>query len=142
MPAATAKTSGSRNGTRPSSEWAMVIRSALTRMSPRSHVYTSMYCMAVTGASWATSAQHGAVTLEPHILAAVSLHGLARRFQRGRDRSEEAVLRGVATLGWAWPQMMDDGGGNLALNVSDGAWAGSPSRCRTTSVSPSLGEAC
>ena len=38
MPAATSKTSLSRNGTRSSSECAIDIRSALTRMSPRSQV--------------------------------------------------------------------------------------------------------
>ena len=36
--AATSKTARSRNGTRSSNEWAIDIRSALTRMSPRSHV--------------------------------------------------------------------------------------------------------
>ena len=45
---ATLKTSGSRNGTRSSSELAIVILSALTRMSPRSQVNRSTYCMAVT----------------------------------------------------------------------------------------------
>ena len=38
MVAATSKTSRSRNGTRTSSECAIDIRSALTRMSPRSQV--------------------------------------------------------------------------------------------------------
>ena len=46
---ATANTSGSRNGTRSSSELAIVILSALTRMSPRSQVNRSMCCMRATG---------------------------------------------------------------------------------------------
>ena len=59
---ATANTSGSRNGTRSSSELAMVILSALTRMSPRSQVNRSMCCMRATGSQPADSAYTGAVT--------------------------------------------------------------------------------
>ena len=43
----TANTSVSRKGTRSSSELAIVILSALTRMSPRSQVNRSTYCMRV-----------------------------------------------------------------------------------------------
>ena len=46
---ATSNTSGSRNGTRSSSEFAMVILSALTRMSPRSQVNRSRCCIRATG---------------------------------------------------------------------------------------------
>ncbi len=42
-------TSGSRNGTRSSSELAIVILSALTRMSPRSQVNRSRCCIRATG---------------------------------------------------------------------------------------------
>ena len=55
-PEATANTSGSRNGTRSSSEFAIVILSALTRMSPRSHVNRSTCCMRATGSQPADSA--------------------------------------------------------------------------------------
>ncbi|CFE69418.1 Uncharacterised protein [Mycobacterium tuberculosis] len=53
---ATAKTSGSRNGTRSSRELAIVILSALTRMSPRSQVNRSMCCIRATGSQPADSA--------------------------------------------------------------------------------------
>ena len=53
---ATANTSGSRNGTRNSSELAIVILSAFTRMSPRSQVNRSMCCMRATGSQPADSA--------------------------------------------------------------------------------------
>ena len=46
---ATANTSGSRNGTRSSSEFAIVILSALTRMSPRNQVNRSTCCIRATG---------------------------------------------------------------------------------------------
>ena len=59
---ATANTSGSRNGTRSSSELAIVILSALTRMSPRSQVNRSMCCMRATGSHPSDSAYSGAVT--------------------------------------------------------------------------------
>ena len=42
-------TSESRNGTRSSSELAMVILSAFTRMSPRNQVNRSMCCIRATG---------------------------------------------------------------------------------------------
>ena len=53
---ATANTSGSRNGTRSSSEFAIVILSALTRMSPRSQVNRSTCCIRATGSQPADSA--------------------------------------------------------------------------------------
>ena len=54
--AATASTSRSRNGVRSSRPWAMVIRSALTRMSPGSQVLTSISCMVATSSRPASAA--------------------------------------------------------------------------------------
>ena len=53
---ATANTSGSKKGTRSSSELAIVILSALTRMSPRNQVNRSTCCMRATGSQSADSA--------------------------------------------------------------------------------------
>src|SRR5690606_7671273 len=59
---ATRKTSASRNGTRSSSEFAMVILSALTRMSPRSQVNRSTCCIRVTG-SQPTDCRYGSAVM-------------------------------------------------------------------------------
>jgi len=53
---ATRQTSVSRNGTRNSRELAIVILSALTRMSPRNQVNKSRCCMRATGSQPADSA--------------------------------------------------------------------------------------
>jgi hypothetical protein len=54
--AATASTSRSRNGVRNSRPCAMAIRSALTRMSPGSHVLMSTSCMVATSSRPASAA--------------------------------------------------------------------------------------
>ena len=58
----TPNTSTSRNGTRSSSELAIVILSALTRMSPRSQVNRSTYCIRVEPSRWVVAAYSGLVT--------------------------------------------------------------------------------
>lgn len=70
-------------------------------------------------------ARRGAVEVDPIILGACSLHGLARRIERGADRSDEAVFADLARLGWRYFQMLDDGNDKFTLSTSDGSWAGS-----------------
>ena len=69
--------------------------------------------------------RQGRVTADPTILGACSLHSLARRIERGADRSDEAVFEDLARLGWRYEQLMIEGADKFVLPVSDGSWAGS-----------------
>ena len=69
--------------------------------------------------------ERGKLVVHPAILGACSLHGLARRIERARDRSDEAVFADLSQLAFAYPQMVDDASDKFVLSVSDGQWAGS-----------------
>jgi hypothetical protein len=43
-------------------------------------------------------------TVETRPIAVVGLHALARRYERGSDRSDSAVLRDLSVFGRAWPE--------------------------------------
>jgi len=58
------------------------------------------------------------------LLAAVGLHGLARRFERGADRTDDAVLRDLLPLACGCPAAIR-AGGDFAIPVpGTGAWIG------------------
>jgi hypothetical protein len=57
-------------------------------------------------------------------LAQVGLHAIARRFQRGVDRTAAAVLRDLVPLAQAWPATID-GGREFEIPVAiGGRWMG------------------
>jgi hypothetical protein len=57
-------------------------------------------------------------------LAQVGLHAIARRFQRGVDRTAAAVLRDLAPLAQAWPATIE-GGREFEIPVAiGGRWIG------------------
>ena len=60
----------------------------------------------------------------PHyeILASISLHGLARRYQRGADNSPAAIMADIAALATGSPERT--GVDRFELLVADGRWAG------------------
>jgi hypothetical protein len=72
------------------------------------------------------------INLEP--VVTVCLHALARRFQRGRDRSEAAVLTDLSELGRGFVEQ-EPGSGTIC--VPGGQWRGGVSR---TEVSGQDGE--
>ena len=67
----------------------------------------------------------GRMELDPRILGAASLHAIARRIERSRDRSDTAVFEDLAVLALRWPQMIDHGADEFVLAAGDeGRWAG------------------
>jgi hypothetical protein len=58
------------------------------------------------------------------VLGAVGLHALARRFERGADRSDKSVLRDLFTIGVAWPDAIRADSGEFEIAASSGKWIG------------------
>lgn len=56
------------------------------------------------------------------MLASISLHGLARRFQRGADNSTDAVVADISALATSTPECTAPG--RFEVRVADGRWAG------------------
>ncbi len=81
---ATSNTRRSRNGTRSSSELAMLMRSALSRMSPASQTLMSRYCIRVTSSMPRTRSQTGAVSACGGVAGKSSRR--MRRFSRSVNR--------------------------------------------------------
>jgi hypothetical protein len=64
------------------------------------------------------------------LVADIGLHALARRFERGADRDDAAVLSDVTVLGPAW-RAAAEAGGEFGIAVpSGGRWIGSVTRVR------------
>jgi hypothetical protein len=49
-------------------------------------------------------------TTNSRLIAATGLHSLARRFKRGTDRRDSAVLRDLSVFGQAWSEAVQKGG--------------------------------
>ena len=64
------------------------------------------------------------LTVSQQILAAVSLHALARRFERGEDRADRAVLRSLYPITSAWPEIVRAGGDFEIAALGGGRWIG------------------
>lgn len=59
------------------------------------------------------------------VLAAVALHGLSRRYERGDDRGDKAVLRDLTVFDRAWPQATRSGGEfEIPAPNGGGKWRG------------------
>jgi hypothetical protein len=58
------------------------------------------------------------------VIAAVGLHGIARRFERGSDRSERAVLRDFMPISAAWPDAVRSGRDFDVPALGGGRWIG------------------
>jgi hypothetical protein len=58
------------------------------------------------------------------MLASLGLHALARRFQRGADRSDDAVKADLLALAHAAPDAVIDGGEFEIATPSGGRWVG------------------
>ena len=72
---------------------------------------------------------------ERTLLADVGLHALARRYERGAGRDDDAVLRDLAVLSHASKGAIDKGG-EFAIPAGEGKWIGSVT---TVKGSPALG---
>jgi hypothetical protein len=57
-------------------------------------------------------------------LAALGLHSLARRYQRGSKRTDEAVINDLRTLATACPPALANGGEFRIPVADDGVWVG------------------
>jgi hypothetical protein len=66
-----------------------------------------------------------AFTASRTLIADVGLHALARRFERGADRSEEAVLHDLAPLAREHRGIAEHGGEFAIPATSGGRWIGS-----------------
>jgi hypothetical protein len=73
----------------------------------------------------AAKVKRGKLTVDPALLATISLHCLGRRIQRGWDRSDDAVFSDLGDLAYRYVDLVDGGGDRFSLAVSDGQWAGS-----------------
>jgi hypothetical protein len=58
------------------------------------------------------------------MLASLGLHALARRYQRGADRSDDAIKADLLALAHAAPGAVIDGGGFEIATPSGGCWIG------------------
>lgn len=56
------------------------------------------------------------------MLASISLHCLARRYQRGTDKSRAAIMADIAALATVSPQWVTPG--RFEVRTADGHWAG------------------
>jgi len=70
----------------------------------------------------------GHLVTSPIILGAASLHALARRIERGRDRSDAGIFEDLAMLAFRWPETVDAGADEFLVATDDGNWAGSLAR--------------
>jgi hypothetical protein len=72
---------------------------------------------------WSLSVWPRLLSFDTKMLALVGLHSLARRFERGRDRSTEAIMRDLRHLGEAG-ETQRRAGEHVIVPVPDGQWAG------------------
>jgi hypothetical protein len=73
------------------------------------------------------------IVVERRLIADLGLHGLARRYERGTDRADEAVLVDLAALAPAW-RAATERGGDFAIPAGSGRWIGSTTLVRDAPV--------
>ena len=76
-------------------------------------VVAVLFCASVRGAT---------MTLRAHTVAAVSLHCLARRFQRGPRCTDDDVIAEIGVLALKFPTLADSG--EFEVAVETGCWIG------------------
>jgi hypothetical protein len=64
-----------------------------------------------------------AVTDKVRVLAVVGYHALARRYERGADRGDVAILRDLVPLVTAWPRVVRQPV-DFAVPAGSGIWRG------------------
>ncbi len=74
-------------------------------------------------------------TTKIRAIAVVGLHGLARRFERGIDRSDKSVLRDLSVFGKSWSEAVRSPDGEFAIRASPAADGSVPSCTWKTSRS-------
>jgi hypothetical protein len=79
--------------------------------------------IAVVVQSIELAAAPGVLHVETKVLAAVGLHGLARRYQRGGNRSAAAIYADLMLLGRAHAELARAGGA-FSVPTMGGKWAG------------------
>jgi len=60
----------------------------------------------------------------PRLLGSISLHSLARRYERGRDRGTEAIRADLAAIARAHAGVMEAPWGPFRIPAGAGCWVG------------------
>jgi hypothetical protein len=66
----------------------------------------------------------GKMDFQPITLAVVSLHALARRYQRGFTNDDGAILHDLRMIALAAPAFVSGKGGDICIPAGDGNWFG------------------